>query len=381
MRNGSQWWVGLAITGWLWAGSAGASNAVVTSCTESGFDTALSTVDGSGGGTITFNCGTATIAFTTCKSIANAVTIDGGGAITFDGGNARSFFQVYASANAALKNLTLAHGGNCGGAAHALEIFGTLTLDHAKVQSNSSGYSAVANYGTLNVTSSTFSSNTSTGSTDGGAIAHTGTFLKVSASTFNGNQAGGNGAAIFATAPFTVVNSTFNANTATGGGGAIYQNGSGFDSTVTYATIVGNTAAFGGGLDSDTGGGATATITLGKSILGANSGGNCSGVGASSGYNLSSDTFCGGSFNFNVANGDVQSATLTMGALTTANGGPTATMLPAAGNPAINHIPLAQCAPNVDQRGGGRPSGAGCDSGSVEVGATALDTIFYDGFD
>src|SRR4051812_9973698 len=148
MRNGLRW-VGLAIAGWLWAGSAGATNAVVTTCNESNFDSALSTVDGSGGGTITFNCGAATIPFTTCKSIANAVTIDGGGTITFDGGSARSFFQVYFSANAALKNLTLAHGGNCGGAAHALENFGTLTLDHMHVQNNSASASTVANYGSL----------------------------------------------------------------------------------------------------------------------------------------------------------------------------------------------------------------------------------------
>jgi len=356
MRNESRWLTGLVLAGCLWAGSAGATNAVVTTCTESGFNTALSTVDGSGGGTITFNCGTATIVFTSYKQISNAVTIDGGGKITLDGNNASALFQIFFSANVTLRNLSLKRGAYTGGV-HTVENFGTLMLDRV-----------------------TMSNNTAAGATtDGGAIAHTGTFLKVSASTFNGNSAGRNGAAIFATAPFTVVNSTFSANTATGGGGAISQNGSGFDSTVTYATIVGNTAAFGGGLDSDTSGGATATITVGKSILGANSGGNCSGLGASSGYNLSSDTFCGGSFNFNVANGDVQSATLTMGSLAN-NGGPTLTMLPAAGNPAINHIPLAQCAPNVDQRGGGRPSGAGCDSGAVEVGAV-LDVIFYDGFD
>jgi len=106
-------------------------------------------------------------------------------------------------------------------------------------------------------------------------------------------------------------------------------------------------------------------------------------VGASSGYNLSNDTGCGGWFGSNGAPGDLQSQTLTMGALAN-NGGPTLTMLPAAGNPAINHVPIAQCAPNVDQRGGGRPgtgtSAAGCDSGAVEFNAI-LDVIFYDGFD
>ena len=379
MHNGSQRLVGLAIAGCWWVGSASATNAVVTSCTEGGFDTALAAAN-SGGGTITFSC-SGTITFASYKVIQNgvAVTIDGGGTITFDGNNATTLMQVYASGQLTLTGLTLKRGANTIGAT-AVYNGNVLTLDDVQVQTNIGSASAVVNYGALVVRSSTFSGNSATGAaTDGGAIQHVGTGLDVSGSTFNGNSAGRNGGAIFATAPFTVLNSTFNANTAAGGGGAIYQNGIGFDSPVTYATIVGNTAAFGGGLDSDTSGGATATITVGKSILGANNGGNCSGLGASSGYNLSSDTFCGGSFNFNVANGDVQSATLTMNALAN-NGGPTLTMLPAAGNPAINHVPLAQCAPNVDQRGGGRPFGAGCDSGAVEVSAV-LDVIFYDGFE
>jgi predicted outer membrane repeat protein len=374
MCNGLRW-VGLAVMG-LWASSAGATNAVVTNCTESGFNSALSTVDSSGGGTITFNCGTATITCTTSndRSISSAVTIDGGGQITLDGNNGVSLIQVFGSGNATLKNLTLQHGGNSIGFT-ALENFGLLTLDHVRVQNNAGSASAVKNHGTLNVRWSTFASNNATGSTtDGGAIYHDGTDLHVSASTFNGNQVGRNGAAIFAASPLTIVNSTFTANTATSGGGAIYQSGSGFDSTVIYATIVGNNALFGAGLYND--GGGTSTLTIGKSIVSANTTGNCDGVLASSGYNLSNGTGCGGVF---TNTGDLVNQTLNMGALAS-NGGPTQTLLPAAGNPAINHVPVAQCAPNIDQRGGGRPSGAGCDSGSVEVNAV-LDVIFYDGLD
>jgi len=373
MRNRSQWWVGLAITGWLWAGSAGATNAVVTNCTESGFNTALSGVDVSGGGTVTFNCGTATITFVTSNDrvISSPVTIDGGGKITLDGSTSQSLIQVFGLGDAILKNLTLAHGGNAVGFT-ALENFGVTTLDHVKVQSNAGSASAVKNHGTLIVRASTFAGNSATGSTtDGGAIYHDGTDLRVSASTFNGNSAGRFGAAIFAMGPLTVVNSTFNANTATSGGGAIYQVGSG--GTILYATIVGNSAPFGAGLYND---GSGNPLTIGKSIVSANTTGNCDGVLASSGYNLSNGTGCGGVF---TNTGDLINQTLTLGALAN-NGGPTQTMVPAAGNPAINHIPLAQCAPNVDQRGGGRPSGAGCDSGAVEVGAV-LDVIFYDGFD
>ena len=115
------------------APSAGATDGVVgpANCNEGGFDSVLAAVDGSGGGTITFNCGTATIAFTGYKQIANAVTIDGGGRITLDGANATPLFQVFASAHATLKGLTLERGVYNG--VHALENFGSLTLDHSRL--------------------------------------------------------------------------------------------------------------------------------------------------------------------------------------------------------------------------------------------------------
>lgn len=351
-----------------------ATNAVVAppNCNQSGFDAALATVDGSGGGTLTFNCGSATITFTHYKQIAHAVTIDGGGSITLDGGAATPLFQLYASSSVTLRRITLQRG--VMGAAHPLENFGALTLDRVNVLNNVSTDSAVMNYGTLVVQGSTFSGNRATGSgADGGAINHSGNVLRISASTFNGNGAQRNGGAIFSSAAMNVVNSTFNANTAGSGGGAIFQDGSA-DSTVTYATIVGNSAVYGAGLYNrgDSGG----TLTISRSIVSANNAGNCDGVLATGGYNLSNGTGCGGVF---TGPGDLINQTLAMGALA-GNGGPTQTMLPAAGNPAINHIPVAQCQVHADQRGGGRPFGAGCDSGAVEVGA-ALDLIFQDGFE
>ncbi|GAA0722374.1 choice-of-anchor Q domain-containing protein [Dokdonella soli] len=366
-----------ALSGLLvFAPGVAASDGVVgpANCNEVGFSSVLATVDGSGGGKITFNCGAAaTIAFTSYKTIANAVTIDGGGRITFDGGNASPFLQVFASASVTLRRLTLQHG--VFNASHALENFGVLALDTVRVLNNSSTETPVANYGTLTVSWSTFSGNAATSSTsgDGGAIAHTGTDLHVSTSTFNGNSAARYGGAIYSNSPATIVNSTFAANAGSLGGGAFYQTGSGA-SSVTYTTIVGNTAPFGAGLYND--GGATSTLTIGKSIVSANSAGNCDGVLATAGYNLSNDTGCGGVF---TGTGDLVNQSLPMGALAN-NGGPTLTMLPQAGNPAINHIPAAQCAILVDQRGAGRPSGVGCDSGAVEVGGI-IDLIFADGFD
>lgn len=355
------------------AGPAIAVDGVVGpgNCTESGFDAVLATVDGSGAGTITFNCGTATIPFTGYKQISNRVTIDGGGTITFDGGNSSAFFQVFFSANVVLKRLTLQRG--IFNAAHAIENFGSLTLDRVRVLDNVSSESPVMNSGSLSVRRSTFIGNSASSAStgDGGAISNANGELRVFGSTFNGNSAGGHGGAIYSAGPMTVANSTFNANTGANGGGAIFQEGSG-DSTITHATIVGNSAPYGAGLYNE--GSAAATLTIGRSIISQNADGNCDGVLQSSGYNL----WAGGTNCALSGPGDMQ-ASLPMGALAN-NGGATLTMLPQAGNAAINHVPNGQCVLPLDQRDANRPAGAGCDSGAVEVGG-AFDLIFYDGFD
>ena len=84
---------------------------------------------------------------------------------------------------------------------------------------------------------------------------------------------------------------------------------------------------------------------------------------------------CGGFF----MGTDASNATLTLGAFGN-NGGPTSTMLPQAGNQAINFIPVGQCGLARDQRIADRPTGAGCDSGAVELNG-AFDGIFADGFE
>lgn len=76
------------------------------SCTDAALNTVLSTVQGSGGGTITFNCGAAahTIVFTAEKSITAAVIVDGSGLITLSGGggNATRLFNVQTGATLGL---------------------------------------------------------------------------------------------------------------------------------------------------------------------------------------------------------------------------------------------------------------------------------------
>jgi len=360
---------------------ASATNGVVGpgNCNYAGLSSVLATVDGSGGGTITFNCGSATITFDGYKQVANAVVIDGGGTITFDGNNASGFFQSFFSATLVLKRLTLQHGVYTGGV-RALENIGTLVLDHVKVINNVSTRGPVLSSGNLFVRSSTFSGNSASSGTDGdgGAIENSFGDLDVDSSTFNGNTAAHHGGAIYSGSTMAITNSTFNANTGTNGGGAIYQDGNG-NSTIAYATIVGNTASFGAGVYND--GGGNATLTIARSIVSGNTTGNCDGVLQTGGYNLSNGTGCGSVF---VGTGDLINQTLNMGALAN-NGGPTLTMLPQAGNPAIDHIPHASCVQHYDQRGYARtpatlPASSNCDSGAVEVNG-ANDRIFYYDFD
>lgn len=351
---------------------AQALDAVVTQpCNETAFSNALSAVDGGGGGTITFLCGTTNIPITSYKAIAHTVVIDGGGTIGLDGQNSSPLFQIYASAKVTFKRLTLMRGIN--GDVHAIENFGMLTLDQARVVSNVSDAAAVRNYGTLIVRASSFVGNQNNDTAeDGGAIHHEGEFLRIDRSTFNNNSAVGNGGAIYSGAPMTITNSTFNANSAFGGG-AIFQQGLDH-SRLSYVTVVGNSASYGAGIYNDNTAGSV--LRIDRSLLAANNTGNCDGVLSSGGYNLSSDTHCGGAF---TATGDLNNQTLAMDALAN-NGGPTQTMMPQASNPARNHIPLGQCSIPVDQRGAGRPSATGCDSGAVEVGGS-FDLIFYDGLE
>lgn len=226
--------------------------------------------------------------------------------------------------------------------------------------------------GVVDIDRSQFQNNQS--NSTGGAISCYGDSLMINNSTFTGNQASGQGGALYSGCGMLVRNSTFHANSTVGthGGGAISQTGAP-SGLVLFSTISQNTAAFGAGLYGN--GSSGGTFFVGQSILSANSGGNCDGVVGSNGYNLSSDTNCGGF----VQTGDAQNVSLPLLGLGNF-GGPTLTRPPGAGNVAINRIPPASCFVSYDQRGGVRPAGGACDSGAVEINAI-IDRIFLDGFD
>jgi hypothetical protein len=171
-------------------------------------------------------------------------------------------------------------------------------------------------------------------------------------------------------ATMTIADSTVAKNSGAPGGvqvgAGVYNNGA---LTAVASTISGNS---GGGIYS----GQFDTATLGATIVAGNTGANCAGYDpaslASAGYNLTDDntgTACG----FTAAT-DLVNQKPALGALA-GNGGPTQTMLPAATSPAANVVPKAvtlrgvKVCPATDQRGVARP-GQGetrCTIGAAEV--------------
>jgi len=354
---------------------------VVAVCDEAHLLAALA-----GGGTVTFAC-SGTIILTTTIDVSSNTTIDGSGQnVTISGNNAVRVFRVRLGATLNLSKLTLINGsaGDLDGGGGAYNSSGcTLNISNSILSDNhstNSGGGAIANFGTLTVENTKFSSNETTGS--GGAILTWGTAM-VHDSTFTGNSAsaGGGGMYIYGGPqnPVTLKNSTFAGNSTLFDGGGI-QNSRG-SLTVSNSTFTDNSAArWGGGMyntsnsyasvhnstfsgnsASDVGGvyNNGSQLWLQNTIV-ANSpmGGNCFFV-SDGGGNLSyPDATCPG-INADPLLGPLQN-----------NGGPNATMALHPGSAAINAANDANCAAppvnNLDQRGVVRPQGAHCDIGAFE---------------
>ena len=138
--------------------------------------------------------------------------------------------------------------------------FGTMTISNSTFSNNSSVNTAgaISNGETLTIAGSTFTGNTATD--DAGAVYSTGT-LSISNSQFNGNSAEGYGGGLYVSGTLTISNTTVSGNTANsnndtvGNGGGLYLNSA--TATISGSTISGNsvpgnatTAGNGGGIDS-----------------------------------------------------------------------------------------------------------------------------------
>ncbi|NOS72456.1 MAG: hypothetical protein HOP33_21355 [Verrucomicrobia bacterium] len=309
------------------------TNSIVTTIADSGAGSLRTVVANiEPGFTITFANSLAgqTILLTTGQIVLDKnSTIDGSGSsIQISGNNLSRIFFVNSGINATLNGLSLINGlASQGG---AIQNLGSLTLNQCALAGNQDNCACGIN---------------------GGAILNRGS-LVANNSTFSGNTARFGGA-IFndQSSTLTVNQSTFSGNVGTNGGGAIYNfNGT---MTVKQSTVVGNQSpgggAQGGGINNTSGG-----FFLTNSIVCANT--------ASSSPNIA-----GVVTPFTSPNNLVDTNPL-LAALGN-NGGPTLTMPPLAGSPALDagNDAVAGSFP-TDQRGVGFPrvSGAHVDIGAVE---------------
>lgn len=219
------------------------------SCTEVAFDTVFNAVESSGGGTITFDCGTAphTIILTAQKSISADTVIRGGDLITLSGGNATSLFQVFTGKTLTLSNIILTRGYGTFG---AVENFGRLNITSSQLLSNTATSSggAIVNYGEVSLINAMIANNTA--SQSGGGMYLDGGSTTVVNSQFSGNTAAASGGGITATsvASLTISGSHFSGNKTTASlaeGGGIRSAGT---LVISDSTFLQNNASRGGAL-------------------------------------------------------------------------------------------------------------------------------------
>jgi hypothetical protein len=299
-------------------------------------------------------------------ALSNNVTIDASAlasGIQINGNGQSRIFEIPGSSTVVLNSLTLSNGNDN--------------------NDPSEGGGAILNFGTLTVSNCTFTGNQANGFLDqnndpsggngGGGIYSPGT-LTVDNSTFIGNEAntglrGGGG--IYAEGTLTVNNSTFTGNQANNafyGGGGIDADGT---LTVNNSTFTGNQAnySFGGGIY----GYAVLTncifyansATYGEEVAGDMTIVNCL-LGPESFANSADTAYNGFTLINSVTNANALLAPLGN------YGGPTPTMPPSPGSPAIDAGAATML--TTDQRGFPRVVGPSVDIGAVEFQASPVVT-------
>jgi hypothetical protein len=361
--------------------------------------------------TISFRSGlTGTITLgSDLPKITSPVSIDGPGAdlITINGATHRIFDVKPANPGdpVLISGLTLTGAGAVGSTTDAnrggavLNETGDLTLADSIITGNTTSDYAPGIYSgcdtncgaavhgvgydaNLTLTRMTVSDNTSTGSGGGAMYLNYGS-ATITSSTIEGNSAvwsGGIGI-FYMQGPVSIENTTITGNSttgATGQGGGVYvfYNPSGV--TIENSTIAGNTAVSGAGVyDADAAVSppriaGNVNPVLKNTIVAGNSGPDLGGHNAAafdSAFSLIG-TISGASVNETVAGSDVTGANPMLGPLA-GNGGPTETMLPLAGSPAIDKG--CRFGATTDQRSLTRPVDLPDYNNSAAVGADGSD--------
>ncbi|MEW6160133.1 MAG: carboxypeptidase-like regulatory domain-containing protein [Verrucomicrobiota bacterium] len=343
-----------------------------------------------------------------------------GGALSQEGGVVNlTECEFVSNHSATVGAFNRAAGSSAGGAIHVSSWNCNLIRCQFRSNSTKGGFAfrhgsggtgmggAVFNAGQLSANESLFESNLATGGGltsetgsdgGGGAVANSGmaalekcSFISNKARGGDGHSVGmaaaiyrggnGDGGAILNLGNLEIINSTFWRNSAIGGagadvsdlstpnghgrGGGIFHSGTSIQ--ITHCTLAENHANAGTpGAGAQSLGGnisvASGSATLRNSILTASeSGGNCSGQLTDQGNNISSDNTCPFT-----ASGSKNNIDPKLGPLEN-YGGTTPTLPLLDGSPALDNALAAFCSP-TDQRGVGRPFGAGCDIGAFESG-------------
>ena len=288
----------------------------------------LNAAQNSGGGTITFNVGFATIVLQQgVLPVTTNCTIYGGDSVTISGNDKTPVFYVANAGTLTLNDLVVSHGSNSADGG-AIRNFGTLKINSCMFTNNVvSGFSggAILSLGQLDIANSEFAFNSAE---NGGAlyIRFAGAVTTITGSSFHDNtatnqtSAWGGAMLIWDGAAVTVDHSTFTKNGALSGG-AFYLFGGSGGTTLTLITsaATGNTAVQGGGAYVTAGSTLTATDTTfsTNTSTGSNgtddSHGSCANTppgdgqpGAGGGlYNTGTSTFTRCTFDSNTAAGGV----------------------------------------------------------------------------
>jgi hypothetical protein len=267
-------------------------------------------------------------------------------------------------------------GGGISSDSDLLIIYSIITGNNAGPLGSSGGGVYNGPNGTMDINRSTVSGNTA--HYGGGVVCGGGgrNSLSIYNSTISDNHAGNTGGGILGeSCHLTITNDTIVGNTSSGGGSTTEGGGITLFSgslAINNSTVSGNSVLTAG---TNNAGGiwvpSNQTVTVQNSILANNTGGNCSGVIVSDGYNLSSDGTC----DFNAA-GDLINTDPKLGPLLD-NGGTRKTMALLPGSPAIDAGSPNGCTDGhghvlgSDERGYHRPGNpaltTGCDMGAYEV--------------
>ncbi len=333
-------------------------------------DTFLGNNANQSGGAIDNSGGTATIS--DCVFTNNGVGKDGGAIENENSATMTVTNSTFSNDNAAY--------GQSGGAIDNVSSMLTVTGCLFSGSAAPIGGAIENDQGTLIVGDSTFSgNNTNASSGGGGAIDSSGT-ATISDSTIFGNSADSVGGGIANSGTMMVSNSTISGNNATiegaGNGGGGIENNSGAltlsDDTISGNTAAGNSTTGSGGIQNDAG-----TVALQNTIVAGNLGDvaaivDIGGVVITDrGHNLLGTAVDNSAADPTPGLSDVFSDTPLLSALGN-YGGPTQTLAPLAGSPAVGAGQVVAGLSATDQRGLPRVVGGRLDIGAFETQAPTL---------